>query len=707
MPDSSGAGPKRHNRANWVALRTLRQLPKIVGETGTGEPIFEVRSVRLLLHGDANHFSRMAACAKCGREVPGAPVLTAADLEHSPNPVICRTCVKNATAPAFNAGRRPAVADSGFVNGAGNGNGKVDAYPAEVQDSGPLAPEPTRVSTGPGDDRLGEIGAQLDALGSVVANLVRGEEARDLVVAQENETLGRAEDERTRRVEGLVDEKVESVRQELTSLAAGITELTRAQQDQDRVLDGVIERLAGTADDDGSRLLQVSARIDLLAQRLDGQVESTMAAMDALRGHVAGVVDRQRRDMEVALDEGLRATGAEVASLAEATGALAGAQEQREHTLATQLQERADAQRVELRAALDADVAGLRAALDDLVARADADVARAERRSEELGRAHEDLDRRFDERLRQLDQRLDAEIARTPDPITVPEHGHEDQARLEAQVNDRLDRRAERAERQGRADRERLEVLDRRVEDLRQAVDTKTDSIRTELVALLRDGVADIRSAVTVVDARTGGRLDALDEQLQQGRADVSTLAQLQVALDEGLGQLRSEIGEVREEGRRRPAVLEDAVPEPVRPVFVDPDRGRGRGGRSAAKAELAAVSAATGDLVRERRQLAARITRLEDAVQAAADAAAHAARQAAAVIPLRRTVTALQSEVEAKDEALAELTETVEKLRRTRAKPAASPTRKATAVTKSPAKRKSTLTTQSPAKKSARRTTS
>ena len=107
MAESSSSGPRRHNRANWVALRTLRQLPKVVGETSAGEPIVEIRSVRLVLRDGASHFSRVTTCSKCGREVPGAPVLGPGDLDHPPHPVICKDCVRTASAPVLSSTRRP------------------------------------------------------------------------------------------------------------------------------------------------------------------------------------------------------------------------------------------------------------------------------------------------------------------------------------------------------------------------------------------------------------------------------------------------------------------------------------------------------------------------------------------------------------------------------------------------------------------------
>ena len=89
--------PRRRSRATWIAIRTLRQTPTIVGETDAGEPIYEAQGVRLLLRGDASHFNRIVACSKCQRDVPGRPVLSPGDLDHEPHAVICKECVRSAT----------------------------------------------------------------------------------------------------------------------------------------------------------------------------------------------------------------------------------------------------------------------------------------------------------------------------------------------------------------------------------------------------------------------------------------------------------------------------------------------------------------------------------------------------------------------------------------------------------------------------------
>lgn len=99
-------------RATWVGLRTLRQRPAVVGRTPEGDPVYEVRSVRLVLRGDAPHFSRLVQCSRCSREVPGPPVLSPADLDHPVHAVICAGCVRAASVPSFGGAPAPAAPDA-------------------------------------------------------------------------------------------------------------------------------------------------------------------------------------------------------------------------------------------------------------------------------------------------------------------------------------------------------------------------------------------------------------------------------------------------------------------------------------------------------------------------------------------------------------------------------------------------------------------
>lgn len=92
-------------QATWVAFKTLRQRPTVVGRTDDGVTVYEIRSVRLVFRPGASHFNRLVTCAKCGRQVPGSPVLAPSDLERPANPVFCDRCVRSPVPPRPEAPR--------------------------------------------------------------------------------------------------------------------------------------------------------------------------------------------------------------------------------------------------------------------------------------------------------------------------------------------------------------------------------------------------------------------------------------------------------------------------------------------------------------------------------------------------------------------------------------------------------------------------
>jgi hypothetical protein len=83
MAEELDSAPDR--RASWVALRTLRQRPTVVGRTDTGETVYDIRSVRVVLPAGAAHFHRLVPCARCGRDVRGTALVSSADLDHAQN----------------------------------------------------------------------------------------------------------------------------------------------------------------------------------------------------------------------------------------------------------------------------------------------------------------------------------------------------------------------------------------------------------------------------------------------------------------------------------------------------------------------------------------------------------------------------------------------------------------------------------------------
>ena len=87
-------------RARWIALRTLRHRIEATGETVDGDPVFVATGVRLVLPEGAHHFRRVRACAICGKEMTGRPVLHPSRLEPIDDPHMCQDCSAGATGGA-------------------------------------------------------------------------------------------------------------------------------------------------------------------------------------------------------------------------------------------------------------------------------------------------------------------------------------------------------------------------------------------------------------------------------------------------------------------------------------------------------------------------------------------------------------------------------------------------------------------------------
>jgi hypothetical protein len=244
----SSAAPRTPNRANWVGLRTLRQVPRVVDWMAGGEPVYEIRSVRLVLPRDARHFARLVACSKCGREVPGPTVLTPSDLDNAAHLVICKDCVRAATVPMFDHERsRGALA----------------------------APDPpASPGTAPDDDRLATVESQARALAAEVAahrSEWRAERDRQALATEEMdraiERLSRPPQVDAGRVEALERRLDEVVARPETAASSESGEL-RALLD------------AAARDDDRLTALEQQARA--LAAELAAHRTEWQAALDRL-----------------------------------------------------------------------------------------------------------------------------------------------------------------------------------------------------------------------------------------------------------------------------------------------------------------------------------------------------------------------------------------------------------------------------------------
>lgn len=287
-------------------------MPKVVGETPARDLIFEVRSVRMVLLRDAAHFTRLVVCSKCGRDVPGPPVLSPADLDHSPNPAICKDCVRSATGP-------PATARA------------ATAPPAAVsQQPAPsvAAPAVARREPAPADDRVAALERQL-------AELTR------LLHAQRSEL-----DTALRLRTGENRAELTTLATDTQALAQSQEDLGRTQEDLGRRFDHVVERLERLqvgAGSDADRAQAASAAAaaqgrELQAGFRDGlaEVQSTIATHGAESARRLEALEQQVREadgemselgeLHAALDVGMGTLRSEIAELRSAVRGVAGVQ---------------------------------------------------------------------------------------------------------------------------------------------------------------------------------------------------------------------------------------------------------------------------------------------------------------------------------------------------------------------------------------------
>ena len=699
MAEGSNTGPRRHGRASWVALRTLRQVPKVIGETGAGEPIVEIRSVRLVLRAGAHHFSRVTTCSKCGREVPGAPVLGPGDLDHPPHPVICKDCVRTASAPVLTAERRPVGPDR--------------------------QPGPSREGTSEADDHVRM--AALERQVAELAELVKGQRA-DLEAALEG--------------------RVEETRVEVRSFAT--KELARAQEDVDRMMKGVVERAGRAAVGDAGGAQAVEARLTRSIERLTQRVDDQRAELVAdLEGRLAQLEDRtgpagaqmEAPRTQPAATDGDRARLEAVETQLRELQAGVEAQAARVEAQLTTWREGLAVQVAPDRQRLD----GVEARLGELQARFERETVQGQERlvggaeqAEPDRRRLEALEARLGELQAELEAgtaRIEAQVAERLDRLAQEATPHgarldgleaglrrleatteeakdaaaradEQLARVEAALDEQLDRQAERVTGSPAAG-DRLDDLEEQLDDAVGRLALLVESQRLELQEDFGKGLAELRAMVAALESANATRLEKLEAASTERTAQLAELVELQTTLDTGLGELRSEIEQVRETATQASDINRGQQPQVEVPQFplVEAERGR-RGGKRSADA-VASLSAAVQGLLTEHRQLRGRISTLENESETAVRASARASAQATAVAPLRQDVRALREELLAQNEAVAGLTSTVENLRRTIPPTAAAkPATKSTAAGPAPAATKATKTTKATAAKKATKAT-
>lgn len=214
------------------------------------------------------------------------------------------------------------------------------------------------------------------------------------------------------------------------------------------------------------------------------------------------------------------------------------------------------------------------------------------------------------------------------------------ESRVEEQLNDRLDRLAERTARRGYGDDVRLSAVEAAIDRLARRVTELGDKVGAELAT---------------------SRLEALGH-------EVSQLGDLQAVLDGGLGQLRSRLDELTEATKtlaRGQAAVDTQLQTltAVKRITADRRRTLGRRGEPAeAPAEHMADRAPTvGHSDLEDKQLKAQLAMLEHMT----DVVPTASADTSGLGRLDDDVRALAEHLAGHDEALTRLSRSVERLRR------------------------------------------
>ncbi len=304
-----------HKRATWVALRTLRQRPKVVDQAANGEPIYEVRSVRLILGDKADHFNRLAECSKCGCEVPGAPVLSQADLTRLSHSVICTDCVRTATVSS--PGRDPM-----------SGENAKPPQPAEAMS------EPTSepVALAVDDGRIAALESQLGAVLTLLTDLadvqrtesVQRREADDALESRFRAALLQGLDDVRPAVAsstGVEPSSVDALEVRVRQSFAGVVELVQSQRSELGTLGAALAETRSELGQVVESNRALAARLDEVASRLSAQptpgglVEAFRDEIAEVESRLAGTLDAQRAELHAALTEGLTQARLEFASL--------------------------------------------------------------------------------------------------------------------------------------------------------------------------------------------------------------------------------------------------------------------------------------------------------------------------------------------------------------------------------------------------------
>jgi hypothetical protein len=508
-------------QATWVALRTLRQRPTLVGRTEEGTAVYEIRSVRLVLSPGAAHFRRLSTCARCERDVPGSPVLAPADLNRPPSLVFCDRCARSPDAATPEIPR------------------PRDDPPAPAPAPAPKAPASPVVTDASAGERQRLSEQVADLLRAQNAELVRlsasvaGVRAEMRQLGESNQALARGHQELDQRMVGLAadvaahpDAMVEPLQAALDHLRSEIVSLQRRVDGEAAVRSEV-----GALAESTRALAQRDAEIETTLARelvdlrasvvpmIDATAQPLHATLDRVRAEIASL--QQRMDDEAAARP-------EVDEFADSSRALANAQaelDRKVHELAAQVETARD---TDIETRLAREFADLRASLAPMV----------DATAQPL---HAALDQ-LRSQIASLQQRIDDEAAARSEIGALVELSRRDLGELAGQV----------------AGMAGDDVV------LRADVSAKDSQLRVELadgLQLLRAEIASVEQRSRSEFAEVATLLKALRKELTEAVHDVAHETLMAVA------EPLRDLTKAREEFERRLESLQQKVQEDQRRV--------------------------------------------------------------------------------------------------------------------------------------------
>lgn len=280
-------------------------MPKLAGTTVQGDPVFEVRNVRLVLRGDANYLSRLVTCTNCGREVPGLPVMSPGDLDHAPGPYVCIDCVE-----ALRTGGEPtAAARAPAANGAPAGvPARVDQLAAANEALTRRLDElDRRLAAVAGVGQVEAVEVRLDQLEERVAGAGQAEAVEDRLqqldqrLAGAREEFGQLIDERLGRVDSRLTETEDRVR-------AGLEQARAAAAVPADITDRLyqLEMQVKRTRADAAELVELHAALDAGLGTLRSEIGDVRSAVKRVADGHAELDDRLETYVRVSMspDEG-------------------------------------------------------------------------------------------------------------------------------------------------------------------------------------------------------------------------------------------------------------------------------------------------------------------------------------------------------------------------------------------------------------------